>query len=193
MDASYKIIIIGDASVGKTSIMNRYSGNDFNEGSVATISTDFILKNIEMDGKKIKLQIWDTAGQEKFRTLMSSYYRRANGVIIVYDITKKTSFANVQSWYTEAQKNIPDATIMLIGNKNDLEMKRDVQKNDGKDFAEINGMSFYETSARTNDNINASFEQFVRVILEMSSPISETKPEINLQTDGVTKPSGGCC
>ena len=128
------------------------------------------LKSLEVDDKKVKLQIWDTAGQEKFRNINTSYYKGANGILVVYDITNKESFEGLTSWLIEIEKNSSkEAYKLLIGNKNDLEDKREVSYNEGKEFASINGMEFFETSAKTAYKVQEAFELLTKDIIKIVS------------------------
>ncbi|CAG9317419.1 unnamed protein product [Blepharisma stoltei] len=157
-DYLFKLLLIGDSSVGKSSLLLRFSENSYTESFVSTIGVDFKIKTVEHEGKIIKMQIWDTAGQEKFRTITSSYYRGAHGIIIVYDITDRESFTNVNNWLGEIQRYASDSVNrLLIGNKCDLEEKRAVSYEEGKQFADGLGIPFIETSAKTSQNVEQSF------------------------------------
>jgi small GTP-binding protein len=136
------------------------------------------LKSIEVDGKKVKLQIWDTAGQERFKNIQASYYKGANGILVVYDITNRESFEHVNSWLIEIEKNgNKNVYKFLIGNKNDLEDQRVVTKEEGEEFASINGMDFFETSAKTDYQVQDAFIQLTRNIIRIVS--KEKNPEMN--------------
>ena len=183
----FKIVLIGNSGVGKSSILYRFSEDKWEEKFVPTIGVDFVsdfnnfiyqnLKAMEIDGKKIKLQIWDTAGQEKFRNINTSYYKGANGILVVYDITNRESFDGLNSWLIEIEKNSSkDVYKLLIGNKNDMEEKRQITFNEGKDFASINGMEFFETSAKTADKIQDAFELLAKDIMRTVSK-NKTAPK----------------
>ena len=162
-DYLFKILLIGNSGVGKSSLLFRFSEDKWEKEFIPTIGVDFVsniilifykknkkLKTIEVDGKKAKLQIWDTAGQERFKNIQASYYKGANGILVVYDITNKESFENLSSWLIEIEKNgNKNVYKFLIGNKNDLEDQRVITKEQGDEFASINGMDFFETSAKT--------------------------------------------
>jgi small GTP-binding protein len=136
------------------------------------------LKSIEVDGKKVKLQIWDTAGQERFKNIQASYYKGANGILVVYDITNRESFEHVNSWLIEIEKNgNKNVYKFLIGNKNDLEDQRVVTKEEGEEFASINGMDFFETSAKTDYQVQDAFIQLTKNIIRIVS--KEKNPEMN--------------
>nr|CAD7429704.1 unnamed protein product [Timema monikensis] len=159
-DFLFKIVLIGDCGAGKTCVVQRFKSGTFVERHGNTIGVDFSMKNVMVDGKKVKLQIWDTAGQERFRTITQSYYRSANGVIIVYDITKRSSFLSLQRWIEEVRRyTASNVILVLIGNKCDLETLREVE------FAEAEAMCEYipeilfvlETSAKENTNVEDAF------------------------------------
>jgi len=151
----HKIIFVGDAGVGKSSIINRIVDNPFNESYEMSIGVDFMSKNLRYHGQNIKLQIWDSAGQEKYKGLIPSYVRNSSIVFVVYDISSKNSFNNVPSWISFI-KSIENTKIILCGNKIDL-TTREVQKNEGEKFAQKEGIPFFEVSAKTNDNIKLMF------------------------------------
>ena len=158
VDVSYlvnrqKIIFIGDVSVGKTSIINVLMGQKFNNEYEASIGVDFFSKTIKYKGKTIKLQIWDSAGQEKFRSLIPNYIRGSSLVFIVYDITNKKSFDNLQSWI-DFVNNIENSNIVILGNKTDLDDKRVVSTEEGKKFCEEKNYDFFEVSAKEDSNLN---------------------------------------
>jgi len=158
IDVSYqvnrqKIIFTGDIYVGKTSIINVLMGQKFNNDYEASIGVDFFSKTIKYKGKIIKLQIWDSAGQEKFRSLIPNYIRGSSLVFIVYDISNKKSFNNVNSWVNFVN-NIENSNIVIVGNKIDLENKREVTYEEGKKFCEENNFDFFEVSAKNDINLN---------------------------------------
>ncbi|XP_050375087.1 ras-related protein RABA5e-like [Argentina anserina] len=161
----FKIVIIGDSAVGKSNLLSRYARNEFSAHSKATIGVEFQTQSMEIDGKEVKAQIWDTAGQERFRAVTSAYYRGAVGALVVYDITRRTTFESVGRWLDEL-KTHSDATmaIMLVGNKCDLENIRNVSIEEGKSLAEAEGMFFMETSALDSTNVDKAFELVIREI-----------------------------
>jgi Ras-related protein Rab-1A len=173
-DYLFKLLIIGDSGVGKSSLLLQYIDSIYADNYISTIGVDFKIKTIDLDGKQIKLQIWDTAGQERFRTIISSYYRGAKGVILVYDVTDTESFRNLEYWLNEIKihccDNIPK---LLIGNKCDV-IKRTVTKHEGELFAEINKIDFIETSAKTSENVEEAFKKLVLELLKNSSRIDKT-------------------
>ena len=171
-DYLFKLLIIGDSGVGKSSILMQYIDSVYADNYISTIGVDFKIKTIELDGKQIKLQVWDTAGQERFRTIISSYYRGAHGVILVYDITDLNSFTNLEYWLNEITTHSnTNISKLIIGNKCDSQ-NRNVTKEEGKLFAEKNNIDFIETSAKTAENLNEAFKKLTQNLLLNSS---ETK------------------
>ncbi|PSS32625.1 Ras-related protein like [Actinidia chinensis var. chinensis] len=161
----FKVVIIGDSAVGKSNLLSRYARNEFNPHSKSTIGVEFQTQTMEIDSKEVKAQIWDTAGQERFRAVTSAYYRGAVGALIVYDISRRTSFHSVARWLEELKTHC-DTTMarMLVGNKSDLANIRDVSLEEGKDLAEAEGLFFIETSALDSTNVKKAFEIVIREI-----------------------------
>eukprot|EP01099_Mayorella_cantabrigiensis_P005695 TRINITY_DN4621_c0_g1_i1.p1 TRINITY_DN4621_c0_g1~~TRINITY_DN4621_c0_g1_i1.p1 ORF type:complete len:230 (-),score=40.09 TRINITY_DN4621_c0_g1_i1:281-970(-) len=162
-DATYKIVIVGDSTVGKTNLFNRFDKGIFSPKAETTIGADFITKTYLMpDGQYVRIQFWDTAGQERFMTVTKAYYRGAQGAIIVYDITNEVSFQRAAVWLKELQLHSYNESLscMLIGNKSDLKASRQVSTEAAKEFAQDNDMIFFEASACTNQNVLYSFEYF---------------------------------
>ena len=153
-----KVILIGDSGVGKTNIMSKFLKNQFMEESKATIGVEFGSKLFNHEGHKIKAQIWDTAGQEKYKAITGAYYKGSKGALVVYDITQKKTFENIEKWVNDLKAaGDPKITIILIGNKNDLDDKRQVSKDQGEEKARSFGCAFLETSAYSGDNIDKAF------------------------------------
>ena len=153
-----KIALLGDSTVGKTSICLTYKGIEFKENTLFTIGTDKFDKIIKVEnGKEIKLVIWDTAGQERFRSIALSAIKSVNGIILVADLTKKSSFINIKMWLEDIQNNFNNPSLVLFGNKADLTEKRQVSSEEAKKYAEENGLIYFETSAKTNQGINEGF------------------------------------
>jgi len=154
----FKYIIIGDTGVGKSCMLLQFTDKRFQPVHDLTIGVEFGARLVNIDHNQIKLQIWDTAGQESFRSITRSYYRDAAGALLVYDITRRESFNHLTRWLEEARQNgNPNMTIMLIGNKCDLEHRRAVSTKEGELFAQENGLIFLETSAKTAANVEAAF------------------------------------
>ena len=160
-----KVIIIGDSSVGKTNIMSKYLKNQFHEDSKATVGVEFGSKLFTINGHNIKAQIWDTAGQEKYKAITGAYYKGSKGAFVVYDITRKETFESVDKWVNdllcECDKNL---TIILIGNKNDLENQRQVTKEQGEEKAKSFQLGFFEMSALTGNNLELGFNTLISEI-----------------------------
>ncbi|EFC46263.1 ran family small GTPase, partial [Naegleria gruberi] len=182
-DELFKVIVIGDSSVGKTSLLNKMVSGTFTDSFMPTVGVDLKVRFLTIDGKNIKLQIWDTAGQERYRNLTKSYYRGSDGIILVYDITQEKTFNNLSIWLNEVKKNIlgvnngdalpigADLNIFIIGNKTDLETARNVSTDKGKKFAEslqIDAM-FEEISCKTTESIEET------VLCRLARRILETR------------------
>ena len=162
-----KVIIIGESGVGKTNIMSKYLKNQFMEDSKATVGVEFGSKLFNINGHNIKAQIWDTAGQEKYKAITGAYYKGSKGAFVVYDITKKDTFDSVDKWIHDLKSTgDPKMTIMIIGNKLDLEHKREVLKEQGEEKARSFGCAFLETSAFSGDNIEKGFEMMISEIFK---------------------------
>ena len=156
----FKYIIIGDAAVGKSNILLRYAHGQFKDEYQLTIGVEFGAKNIEIKNKIYRIQIWDTAGQENFRSITRAYYKNSVCAIIAYDITKRTSFENVQEWIEEVRSQSPKQILLvLVGNKIDLEKERVVAIEEGKKLAQENDMIFLETSALTGEGVDDVFNK----------------------------------
>ncbi|KAL6209022.1 hypothetical protein ACLB2K_019965 [Fragaria x ananassa] len=161
----FKVVLIGDSAVGKSNLLSRFARNEFDQNSKATIGVEFQTQAVEIDGKEVKAQIWDTAGQERFRAVTSAYYRGAVGALVVYDISRKTTFESVERWLNELTMHCDTAVAkMLVGNKCDLEDIRAVTIEDGKSLAEEKGLFFMETSALDATNVQEAFEVVIREI-----------------------------
>ena len=160
-----KYVIIGDSGVGKSNILLRYINNTFSEEFKTTVGVEFGAKNIEINKNIYRIQIWDTAGQENFRSIARAYYKNSVCACIVYDITNQSSFKSIQSWIDDCTKQTPKSVLLLlIGNKNDLKDMREVSYEEGERFAKSHNMIFLETSAKTGDNINEIFVKSVQQI-----------------------------
>ncbi|KAI8380803.1 GTP-binding protein [Blakeslea trispora] len=175
-DFLFKLVLIGDSGVGKSNLLSRFTTNEFNLESKSTIGVEFATKNIEIEKRSIKAQIWDTSGQERYRAITGAYYRGAVGALVVYDITRRNSFQNVAHWLKElrdhADQNI---VIMLVGNKVDLsETSRAVTTEEGAELAEKDGFLFMETSALDATNVDNAFEKVFTTIFENLPKTSST-------------------
>ncbi|CAL5978718.1 Rab1a [Hexamita inflata] len=197
-DHLFKILIIGDSNVGKSSILVRFTDGTFSDKFTTTIGVDYKIRSISIpvdDATKIiKLHIWDTAGQEKFKTITRTYFRGAQGIMIVYDVTNRESFMSVKNWLADIATNgNMEVPKILVGSKCDLE--KVVSTEEAKSFAEELNMSFVETSALQNTNIEQAFEVFSREILEKTqqNPQSKEPPRQQLDIQQTKKSKDGCC
>ncbi|GAB5361837.1 hypothetical protein AAMO2058_000746900 [Amorphochlora amoebiformis] len=163
----FTLIMIGDAGVGKTSLLIRFADDEFKESYQPTVGVDFRYRTFVVDQKKIKLQIWDTAGQERFRTLTSNYYRGADGIVLAYDITNSKTFRHVAEWMKNVDKYGRRRAIrMVLGNKCDLEHAREVPKDLAEKYAEEHGITWIETSAKNAENVDLAFRRMALKLLE---------------------------
>ena len=164
----FKILLIGNSSVGKSSLLLRFVDDAWSDVFVPTIGVDFKVRTLKINNSLIKFQIWDTAGQERFKNITANYYRGAHGILVLYDITDVDSFKNLNNWLMEIEKNAKSNVVkVLIGNKSDLSSLRKVSVEEGEEFAEENGMKFIETSAKNRDNVLEAFEELGREIMEV--------------------------
>jgi len=190
----FKYIIIGDTGVGKSCLLLQFTDKRFQPVHDLTIGVEFGARMINIEGKQIKLQIWDTAGQEAFRSITRSYYRGAAGALLVYDITRRDTFNHLTTWLEDArQHSNSNMVIMLIGNKSDLEARRDVKREEGEAFAREHGLIFMETSAKTAANVE---EAFINTAREIYDKIQEGVFDINNEANGIKigpqhSPAGG--
>ena len=187
----YKILLLGDSSVGKTCFLMRYVDNTFQEIHMSTIGLDYKLKTVQLeDGKMVKIQIWDTAGQDRFRSITKNYYKGAHGIVLIYDVTNKKSFENVTNWINQIREEVSDkVTIVLVGNKIDEEEKRVVTTEQGKKMADDFKLMFFECSAKTGVNIDSTFNELVKKTLENYSKIDGKGAKLKNKK----KDKKGCC
>mmetsp|Transcript_6410 Transcript_6410/g.8118 ORF Transcript_6410/g.8118 Transcript_6410/m.8118 type:complete len:204 (-) Transcript_6410:1142-1753(-) len=197
-DYLFKLLLIGDSGVGKSCLLLRFADDTYTESYISTIGVDFKIRTIDMDGKTIKLQIWDTAGQERFRTITSSYYRGAHGIIIVYDVTDQESFDNVKQWLNEIDRYACEkVNTLLVGNKSDLTSKKVVSYEAAKEFADSVKMEFLETSAKNATNVEKAFMAMAQQIKKrmaaqpLNAGTSTGQPLTNLPGKEVGE--NGCC
>ena len=194
----FKILLIGDLGVGKSCVILRYVEGDFPGNIMSSIGVDFKTKQIELDDHSIKMQIWDTAGHEKFRTITTSYYKSAQAIIILYDITQKSSFDHIRNWITEIDKFGKQGVLkVIVGNKLDLENNRKISKEDAENLALKYGVKLWEVSAKDNTNIEEMFVDTIKTLLEKNSKIisesSSMGNNIKLSKNIKNKKNKKCC
>ena len=193
----FKVLLLGDSTVGKTCFLMKYTDKSFQEIHMSTIGLDYRLKTMTLkNGKTVKLQIWDTAGQDRFKAITKNYYKSANGIIIIYDITSLQTYENVKVWIEQIREEAPQNVVIYIaGNKIDLEEERKVKTEEGQKLAEEYGFPFLETSAKNDININETFENLVEDIDKIYSK-SGTNNGVGIKKNKVykgNKNKNGCC
>lgn len=178
-DYMFKMLIIGNSSVGKTSFLFRYVDGSFSSNFVSTVGIDFKVKVVFRGDKRYKLQIWDTAGQERYRTITTAYYRGAMGFILMYDITNEESFNAVQDWLTQIQTYASEnSLIILVGHKCDMKDERVISTERGQQLAQQLGVKFFETSAKENINVKVVFDEMVDMICDRMSEMLDKNPTL---------------
>jgi len=191
----FKLVLLGEGCVGKTSLVMRYCQNTFNEKHETTIQASFLTKRLGVDGSKVTLNIWDTAGQERFHALGPIYYRDSDGAILVYDITDKESFDKVKNWVKELKRMVGDITLVIAGNKCDLDRNRVVPIEEADKYAESVGAKHFSTSAKLNKGLDELFLDVTKRMLQhrkISKPVNVKKDTLVID-DRKEKPPGGCC
>ena len=196
-DYLFKLLLIGDSGVGKSCLLLRFADDTYTESYISTIGVDFKIRTIELDGKTIKLQIWDTAGQERFRTITSAYYRGADGIIMVYDVTSSESFDHVSDWLTEVNRYANEGTCkLLVGNKCDMEDKV-VTTEAAKEYADGLGIPFLETSAKNATNVEEAFLTMAGELIRLREASQSAKPGAGgasgLKLSGGSSRTKKCC
>ncbi|XP_013190431.1 ras-related protein Rab-37 isoform X2 [Amyelois transitella] len=179
----HKTILLGDSGVGKTSLLVQFETGKFQSGNFsATVGIGFTNKVVTVDGIKVKLQIWDTAGQERFRSVTHAYYRDAHALLLLYDVTNKTSFDNIRAWLGEIREYAQDdVVIMLLGNKSDSGLERAVRREEGQRLAREYQVAFMETSAKTGLNVEAAFAHVARSLVAKANPIDPARLAVRAQ------------
>ncbi|KAM9584339.1 ras-related protein Rab-26 [Trichechus inunguis] len=194
-DVAFKVMLVGDSGVGKTCLLVRFKDGAFLAGTfISTVGIDFRNKVLDVDGMKVKLQIWDTAGQERFRSVTHAYYRDAHALLLLYDVSNKASFDNIQAWLSEIQEHAHrDVVLMLLGNKVDSTQEREVKREDGEKLAKEYGLPFMETSAKTGLNVDLAFTAIAKELKQRSTMVP-SEPRFQLH-DYVKKEGrgGSCC
>ena len=199
----FKVVLVGDSFVGKTNIMSKYLKNEFHEDSKATVGVEFGSSQFNIEGHSIKAQVWDTAGQERYKAITSAYYKGAKGAFVVYDITRKGSFESVERWVNDLiSSGDKKITILLIGNKCDLEEQRQITKEQGEEKAAKLDLAFLETSAFSGQNLDKAFEMMVNeiykkfheeMLAENDIDIIEGGKDINLSKKQENPEGKKCC
>ena len=164
-DIFLKILILGDSFVGKTSLLLKFTDGEFPENHIATIGVEFKEKIVNVMNRDIKLQIWDTSGQERFRSITHNFSRNADGIMLVFDLSNRTTYSHIKDWLNEIQSIDKNIKIILIGNKIDLENERKVDKKVVEDFAQSKNLQYYETSAKTGVNVNEIYKKLAELLL----------------------------
>lgn len=205
-DYLFKLVLIGDSGVGKSNLLSRFTKNEFNLESKSTIGVEFATRSLNVDSKVVKAQIWDTAGQERYRAITSAYYRGAVGALLVFDVTRKATFENAARWLKELRDHTdPNIVVMLIGNKSDLRHLVAVSTEEGKAFAEQEGLFFMETSALEATNVEQAFTEVLTQIHRIVSKkaveagdqsttaVPSQGQSIHLKNEGSAWKKMGCC
>ena len=200
-DKSCQILLLGNSAVGKTSLISRYSNGTFKEEYINTVGLDHISKTEVINNKNILVKLWDTAGQERFKALTPSYLRKAEGVILVYDVTNSYSFDDLKSWIDSIKNKLGEEyasfPVIIIGNKIDLQDNREISNEDANKFANQNNYKYFETSAKTGEGVDEAVREIVNQILKSKDNNDEHKEESNnikIENNKVdNKKKKGCC
>ena len=188
----FKILLLGDSEVGKSCFLMRYSDNVFVENYITTIGLDYKLKNVKLDsGKTIKVQLWDTAGQDKYRTIAKNYFKGSHGILLLYDITKQSSFDNIREWVRDIKEEVNEKAILfLIGNKIDMEDQRKIPKEKGVELAEEFKIPFFEASAKSGENVDEVYKALYNKICEIYGDLERERGTKLIKK---RKIKGRCC
>ncbi len=185
-DLQIKVLTIGDSSVGKTCLLHRYTSHTFSSASIPTVGIDFKIMNITIDGKRIKMQCWDTAGQERYRNITTNYYRNAQGIMLVYDITNRKSFEAIDNWMVQIHAHAGESVDkILIGNKSDQSDERKISKQEGENLAKKYNIPFLETSAKLGQNVEEAFFTIAKNVknrLFTEQQAADTNTTLKMQT-----------
>ena len=190
----YKVFILGDSQVGKTCFLIRYLDDSFNGSSLATIGMDYRLKNVEReDGSKIKLHLWDTCGQERFKSIPKMFVKGAHAIILMFSLTDKNSFNSIRDWIKKIKEDANERIlIILVGNKNDLGLERQINKEEAEKLAKECNTKYYECSAKTGDNINFIFNDLIEQMVKKTDKFKENKTKLSKEKL-TTKKGNSCC
>ena len=202
-DKTCQLLIIGDSSVGKTSLITRYTNGTFKEEYLATVGLDYYSKEEVINNKTINIKLWDTAGQERYKSLTQNYFKNAEGVLLTYDITNSESFDNLKEWISSIKKNMEGKDIfipvIIIGNKIDMEESRETSKEDAEKFAKENNYKYFETSAKTGEGVDNAIRELIIQILKQSNQMDDQKmaraSSVQIKEENVdnSKKKKGCC
>ena len=180
-DMIFKIILVGDSSVGKTNILSRYLNNTFEETTKPTVGVEFNSKTYKIQDNIVKAQIWDTAGQERYRSITSAYYKGAKGCLLIYDITRKKTFESIDRWISQFKETADkDLFIILVGNKCDLADVRQVSKEEAEKKAKFYNMAFIETSALNGTNVEKAFDTLINEVYKNNNELFQEKVSLTL-------------
>ena len=195
-----KLLLLGDSTVGKTSILIKYINDKFDDSAISTVGVDYMDKIITYKNLKIKLQIWDTSGEEKFRSITRNFYRNADGIFIVFDLTKKPTFDHVKNWISEALDHNDTIKLVLIGNKLDLKNEIEVSNELASSYAKRNNLKYFETSAKEGTNINVAFNTIIDLLFanktekDIINEFSRNNSSLSVNTDSEDKrKKKSCC
>ena len=182
----FKVLLLGDSTVGKTCFLMKYTDKTFQDIHMSTIGLDYRLKAMKLkSGKKIKLQIWDTAGQDRFRAITKNYYKGSHGIILIYDVTSLQTFENIKTWVSQIREEAsPNVVIYIVGNKIDIEEARKVTKEEGQSLADELGLPFVETSAKNGINVTETFEDLIEKIDKIYGNVPQNKKNLSFQAKG---------
>ena len=192
-----KILILGDSGVGKTSILIKYINNKFDESHIATIGVDYMDKTIKYKNINVKLQIWDTSGQEKFRSIARNFYRNSDAIFIVFDLNNKDTYNSIKQWINDVEEHCPNIKKILLGNKSDLE--KNVSEEIIKNFAKENNLQYFETSAKNGTNIKEAFKAMVDLLLggkseqEILNGFALHESDLSIASENQTTKKKKCC
>jgi Ras-related protein Rab-1A len=203
-EINLKILLCGDSSVGKTSLLLKYTDNYFPELHISTIGVEYKIKELNINGRKVILRIWDTSGQERYRSITQNFYRNANGILFVFDLTNKVTFDNIKNWLTDSQNFETKVIKILVGNKSDLIEERKVDQDSVERYADKKEMQYYETSAKDGNNVDKAFRELAELILENKTDeeikeqyLDNTKNtssfNLSMETKPKEKKKKGCC
>lgn len=192
--SNIKLVVLGDAAVGKTSLALRFVTGTFKLGTDSTVGASFITKTMEVGHQRVKFNIWDTAGQERYRSIVRMYYKEVSAALLIYDITKPLSFSNLERWHSELKKHVEDdVVIVVIGNKDDLVMEEAINIEEARAFAARIGARYYRTSCKNDQGVTEMFSEVAQECLNRKINYT-VKPKVSVALDEAKKPKkSGCC